>query len=79
MVAAQPCSDGTGSGASDVAIITLHKIDNSQLSEATYQPCARLETEAVIKERAASLSLKAVPAAEEMAMMIREKEEDCQV
>jgi hypothetical protein len=50
--------------------------DNSQLPEAT-QPCAPPETEAVIKERGAALSLKAVSAAEEM--MMREKEEDCQV
>jgi hypothetical protein len=52
--------------------------DNSQLPEAT-QPCAPPETEAVIKERGAALSLKAVSAAEEMVMMMREKEEDCQV
>ena len=50
---------------------------SSQLPEAT-QPCACPETEAVIKERGAALSLKAVPAAEEMVMMMREKE-DCQV
>jgi hypothetical protein len=59
--------------------MTRQSVFQPQLPEAT-QPCARLGTEAIVKERGAALSLKAVPAAGEMVMvMMREKEEDYQV
>jgi hypothetical protein len=59
--------------------MTRPSIFHPLLPEAT-QPCAHPGTEAIIKERGATLSLKAVTEAEEMVMvMMREKEEDCQV